>query len=66
MKKKMKKKVSTRFEPDTFRLGICSLNNYQLNTSRWMHVIVSYLNVICNLQAGSRDKQVFKGRFPLP
>ncbi len=30
-----------------------------------MHVIVSYLKVICNLQAGSRDKHVFKGRFPL-
>ncbi len=29
----------------------------QRNTSRWMHVIVSYLKVICNLQAG--DKQVF-------
>ncbi len=31
----------------------------QLNTSRWMHVIISYLKVICNLQAGSRDKRVF-------
>ncbi len=31
----------------------------QRNTSLWTHVIVSYLKVICNLQAGSRDKQVF-------
>ncbi len=29
-----------------------------------MHVIVSYLKVICNLQAGSRDKHVFKGAVP--
>ncbi len=31
----------------------------QCNTSRRMRVIVSYFKVICNLQAGSRDKQVF-------
>ncbi len=29
------------------------------NTSRQTHVIVSYLKVIFNLQAGSRDKAIF-------
>ncbi len=67
-KKNESKKRLLGFEPETSRLALCSLNNNatQHNTSHQMHVIVSYLKVICNLQAGSRDKQFFKGRFPLP